>query len=305
VLFRPTFAMKNDGSNIHSSKELLVGVVQVVKPHFSTSRERVSCRFMLSLHVAGKCCTSTREIYPDNIMTLSKINSDDMPSLSLNNMRREIALERMHSMKRGNDCHVDSAELMCSQVKCLDDIILGSRHLVVGKSPLAQKQLDAWETDVMRPSTFGEKTKHTIYVLENALVCTMTKAINMWRLIAKQLSQERIVRASVLIQKHVRGYLQRKALWKSRDKFRQYYVSPSLSNEVTCYKIRTNVFLSTQAKANEWISLLEGSAYVIERVAQVSVHDRMSMAITRWKQAIYQQKIELRRMREEEIFSIL
>ena len=62
--------------------------------------------------------------------------------MPLQHFRREVTSNRIR--ETGTDGDVDASQIMCSQVRCLDDIVIGSRSYITKKSPFARKQMDIW-----------------------------------------------------------------------------------------------------------------------------------------------------------------
>ena len=301
VLFRQIHCTNKE----HSSADLLVGIIQDVTSYYKINREQVSCSFVLCVHVVGKCCTS--QIYPDRIQ--NSMNPSNSLTWPLKHFRREVTSKRIQNTKIEVDGNMDSSEIMCSHVKCLDDIIIASRQLVVNESPFARMQINVWESGVLRPTTFYKKIKRMLDFFETKNIATLilikTKQLLSWKEKAKQLSSLRLLSASAHIQRYFRGYIVRKRLAQRPDRFEGYYVPESMTSTVRCYKIRAGVYLSTQAKANEYFSLISKSIGIMARLSLGSGHARMSVAMKRWKHAIAQQNIELKRMSDEELFSIM
>ena len=152
VLFRPKSCIRhNITSNI-----LLVGVVvEEAKPFFSTKKEIVSCKYVLTVHVAGKCCP--KYFHPDNVMQLILHPRDQALSQPLKDFRREQLLTDIGNKRCEAGCSIDSAELECSQVKALDDIILGSQRLFVEKILDVPRKLKIWQSEALRPSAYKQR----------------------------------------------------------------------------------------------------------------------------------------------------
>jgi hypothetical protein len=217
--------------------------------------------------------------------------------------------KRVKEKKIEVDESMDCAEGICSNVKCLDDIIIASRYFKVLASPLDRTQVHVSESCVLRPSMFDTKMKGMFDFLELkyklALVLIKTSSFVAWKKKAMVLSRSRLKSASMQIQRIFRGYITRKILSKPSNRFKGYYVPNTLVGTVQCYEIRPGVYLSTQNAANEYFSLLSKSIKAMERYSLVSVRAWMKLTMNRWKGAITQQNFELQRMTEEELYSFI
>ena len=303
VLFRPKSCIRHNVSlNI-----LLVGVVVEAKPYFSTKKEIVSCKYVLTVHVAGKCCP--KYFLCDDVMQLLLRPRDQSLSQPLEDFRREQLLTDIGNKRCEAGCSIDSAELECSQVKALDDILLGSRHLCVEKILDVPRQLKIWQSEVLRPSAYKQRIERMLSFLESknqqSLQYMKITGIHAWYQQARALKEQSLYSAAVVIQKHIRGYVLRKAMSRKRDRFEAYYTTPGEHTNKHCYIIKDGTFLSTQAKANEWFSLLNLSISIIAHHSECNARNRMSVAIEKWKEAINRQKNELEDMYNEELFSFV
>ena len=301
MLFRPIHC--TDVNHADSSSDLLCGIIKSVSPHFRINvTQEVNCTHVLTVHVVGRCCLTQR--YPDNIKEIRKGGDSEVLPLPLKHFRREVTSKRI---QEAGDT-VDSAEIICSQIKCVDDIIVGSRHLIVSDSIFTRTQVGVWESCILRPSTFNAKFNWMLDLLEttnNEMLNYIKKTrLRSWAEKAKNLSCFRMKIASIRVQAFFRGYHVRKILSKMPNRFKSYYVPKHLIGTVRCYEIKPGIYLSTQAKANEYFVLLSKSISIISKLSIFSARGRMITSLSRWKRAISEQKMEQLRMSEEEIFSI-
>ncbi len=304
VIFRPIHCRKKN----YSCKSLLIGIVQNLSPCSIVNRDLVFHSLFLTVHVIGKLCS--RQKYPDHILPTRQIsNKGNCLPGPLKHFRREIMCERVQEAKIEIDGNMDGSEIICSQVHCLDDIVIASRQFVVNESSFARRQMNILEADVMRPAAFYKKIIRMLDFIEaknDATMIIMKKeSLESWKQNAKKLKTIRLSSASVNIQRIFRGFFVRKLLSRTHNRFKGYYVPQSMVCSVQCYKIRDGIYLSTQAKANEYFSLLSQSMNIMASLFLVNAREGMSAAIVRWKQTIEQQGVELKRMSEEEIFSII
>ena len=242
-------------------------------------------------------------------MQLILHSKDKTLSQPLDDFRREQLLTDIGNKRCEAGCSIDSAELECSQVKVLDDILLGSRHLCVEKILDVPRQLKIWQSEVLRPSAYKQRIERMLSFLESKNQQTLQymkiTGIHAWYQQVRALKEQGLYSAAVVIQKQIRRYVLRKAISRKRDRFEAYYTKPEEHKNKRCYIIKDGTFLSTQAKANEWFSLLNLSITVIAHHSECNARNRMSAAIEKWKKAINRQKKELENMYNEELFSFL
>lgn len=296
----------NECVDASCAKKLLIGIIEKVDPVYTiVNRETVSCSTVLQILIIGK--------YKPTRDYIKHVDSSDSPSLpfALKNFRRELLLHEIQKEKETNESiSLNEFKEKCNRVKAVDHMFIGSRILSDTSDHKMQEgyritKIKIRQTNNIRsPEQCRKKVYDALRSLEahnrNIHRLTILLALSMWHKQTYILTSFLQNNSAILIQKNVRRYVARRRYIRRKDRFFGYYVD---GRSKDCHEIRPGVFLSTQAKADEWFALLQSSGGVILKHMKRKVGASTAIAVHKWKESINLQLLETTKMREEEIFS--
>ncbi|GFH55959.1 predicted protein [Chaetoceros tenuissimus] len=296
----------NDCVDDSCSKILLIGIVERVDPVYTiVTRETVSCSSVLQILIIGKY-KPTR----DYIKHVDNSDSSTLP-FALKNYRRELLLDEIQKEKETNEStSLNEFKEKCNRVKAVDHIFTGSRILSDRSSYKISEEYKTAKIKIRQtnnihsPGECRQKVHDALSFLEaynrNVNSLTILLALSKWHTHAYKLTSSLQNNSAILIQKNVRRYVARRKYIRRKDRFFGYYVDGRSKDS---HEIRPGVFLSTQAKADEWFALLQISGEVILKHLKIIEDTSTAIAVYKWKESINLQQLETTKMRDEEIFS--
>lgn len=297
---------ENECVSDFSAKKLLIGIIEKVDPVYTiVNRETVSCSTVLQILIIGK--------YKPTRDYIKHVDSKDSTSLpfALKNFRRENLLHEIQKEKEINESiSVNEFKEKCNRVKAIDHMFIGSRILSDTRDHKMQEgyritKIKIRQTNnIHSPKQCRQKVYDALHTLEahnrNIHRLTILLALSKWHKQAYILTSFLQNNSAIIIQKNVRRYVARRRYIRRKDRFFGYYVD---GRSKDCHEIRPGVFLSTQAKADEWFALLQSSGEVILKHMKKVIGTSTAIAVHKWKESINMQRLETTKMREEEIFS--
>ncbi len=244
-------------------------------------------------------------------------------------------LRQMKVNERNCGHHFDSGADMYDQISDLKEIVLNARNIHAKSTPYACTQINTMEENIIRPSAFYEHVRMIISAFASKRSIVIQRLwFRKFKVRIQDINHRRNM-ASVLIQKYWRRHLQhdtidtkrkRRDWMKVHGRFLSFYTTNNnasigtstpienipktlkASSEYPCsYNVKgpSNVFLTTQAMADEWADVMRSSVDKISVLAKPSIISRMTEALRRWAHAIELQNQELKIMYDEEIYCMI
>ncbi len=315
---------------------LLIGIIRSLESYIKTSRYEVTCQWWYQVHVAGICIPT--ETYHDQTIDSIITTQTDDPStneidlpMALKARSREMFagnLEQMRVNERNCGHDFDSGAEIYNQISDLKEIVLQARNIhATNTPPYACTQMKVMEENIIRPSFFHDCIRTMIRTYASKRSSAIQRLwFGKFNERIQEINQRREM-ASIMIQKYWRRHLQRDTIGtkrKHRDwmkvhgRFLSFYTTRAgapdemsntrRSSEYSCsYNVKgpSNVFLTTQAMADEWASEMQSSVDKISDFTKPSITSRMTEALRRWERAIDLQNQELKIMYDEEIYCII
>lgn len=306
VIFRPKEVI-NDGF-YPKSRDLNIGIVTAIKYDFILEGNN-SCeqrKELLTLRVVGGFRPTVH--YPDRLDTSIRFTEGcTSPSFGWYHARREFLANDIAEQKTNHkDIHIDFGRAHASHIT---DLHVKYASLDTDESSIDElliRQVEAG-IHVHRPSTFHRK----LGALRSYwLLCLLWETLNRWKeYVARQLRRK--LKGSIMIQKHVRRYLERDSIriqrqwvkwWSIQKDFWCDYVDPNIA--VSCYNMRgTRIYFSTKFAADRWSDRLQCCLNNVATHALKSSNDRLKETLRKWKLSIYKQKAENDTMSLEDLAS--
>ena len=306
VIFRPVlFSNKYD--------HLTVGIIQSVRYDFVLigRQSNEKRKELLSIRVVGEYQATSN--YPDNLNKITNCAKSCCSGLRCwHQVRREVLVSDLNTLKGQRDCHIDIARTLSSDITDLD-ILFASQILLSEKGCMTGLHIQGVQADahVYRPSSFHSKIEKAKGALkENNELSVIFEFFNKW---LENVSDKIVARidAAIMIQKIARRFCARDSLEKQRRWKKWWSVQKEFwfgylncNDGALCYKVCGNKnYFNMKVLADQWKLKMKKAIDIIEAHAGNRVSCCLNEAIRKWNLSLTLQKHEMKLMLHEDFLS--